>query len=162
MRSYKGIRTNINNKGMTGIEGPGTLKPWRLVSMVSACCMLKFFCILWNLNFSVSQGYYKNLVVQQNMSPVPIYYYKNHNEWLLLLLLFTCMIRTRGLLPFGALFLYKDLPMHMNMIANKTAIVQMVKLQAHPWLVLTQTMKVTPTMAPMVRLNKNQLKKLDI
>lgn len=75
-------------------------------------------------------------------------------------MLLTCMIRTRGL-PFGLLFRYNDLPMHMEIIANKTAIVDIVKLQYHPWLVLIQTMNVTPTIAPMVRLSKNQLKKLD-
>ena len=75
-------------------------------------------------------------------------------------MLFTCVIRASGL-PCGVLFRYNDLPMHMNIIANKTAMVHTVKLQAHPWLVPIQTMKVTPIMAPMVRLNKNQLKKLD-
>lgn len=76
------------------------------------------------------------------------------------IMLFTCIIRVSGL-PFGILFRYNDLPMQMNRIANMTATVHIPKLQSHPWLAPIQLMKVTPMIAPMVRLNKNQLKKLD-
>jgi hypothetical protein len=51
--------------------------------------------------------------------------------------------------------------MQMETIENKTTNVLTVKLQSHPLLVLIQTMKVTPSIAPEVRLHKYQLKKLD-
>lgn len=46
-------------------------------------------------------------------------------------------------------------------MAKKRAIVHTPKLQSQPWLLLIHTTKVTPIDAPMVRLNRNQLKKLD-
>lgn len=39
-RSYKGIRTNMNSKGIIGREGPGILNPRMFVFMVVLCCML--------------------------------------------------------------------------------------------------------------------------
>jgi len=36
-RSYIGIITKMNSRGITGSEGPGTLKPKTCVSMVVLC-----------------------------------------------------------------------------------------------------------------------------
>lgn len=66
----------------------------------------------------------------------------------------------RGL-PLGTLLRYKDLPMLAKIIARRTAIAHTPKPKSHPWLVLIHTIIVTPSIAPMVMLNKNQLKKLD-
>lgn len=44
--------------------------------------------------------------------------------------------------------------------ATKTAIEHTVNPQSQPWFELIQTTKVTPNIAPVVTLNKNQLKKL--
>lgn len=72
----------------------------------------------------------------------------------------TCRIRIMGL-PLGTLLRYNDLPMQTKTNPNNIARVQMPKPQSQPWLVVIHTMKVTPIIAPMVRLNNNQLKKLD-
>lgn len=72
----------------------------------------------------------------------------------------TCRILRRGL-PLGTLFLYRDFPMHTNTTAKKTAMVHKPKAKSQPRFELIHTTTVTPNMAPMVRLNKNQLKKLD-
>lgn len=41
MRSYIGIRMNMKSRGMTGIDGPGTLNPLMLAFMVVLCCIEK-------------------------------------------------------------------------------------------------------------------------
>jgi len=69
-------------------------------------------------------------------------------------------MRARGL-PLGTLFRYKDLRMLTQIMAKKTAMAHTPNPKSQPWLALNHTITVTPIIAPMVRLNKNQLKKLD-
>jgi len=75
-------------------------------------------------------------------------------------LLVTCAKLVRRL-PLGTLLRYKDLPMLAKIRARRTAIAHTPKPKSHPWLELIHTIIVTPSIAPMVMLNKNQLKKLD-